>query len=358
MWIGITLLLLYLGSNVYLFVRITALLSTLPIGIRISFSILFWLCAIALFVAMALRDATAIEPLTRILFNIGSAWLVFLLYMTLATLLFDIIHLIVPSFHYGTWCALGITILLLTYGYINHRHPRVKQMTITTEKEMTAPCRIAMVSDIHLGYGTDREDLAGYVDLINAQNADVVVVVGDLIDNSIKPVKVSDMCAEFERITAPEGVYMVAGNHEYISGIKACEEYLSTTPVRLVRDSVVRLESGVQLLCRDDRSNRDRATIESLLSICDASLPTILLDHQPYDIAISDSLQVDIHLSGHTHRGQVWPLNWIVDRMYEQSYGYRQWSHTQAFVSCGLSLWGPPFRIGTHGDIAIIDIIP
>jgi predicted MPP superfamily phosphohydrolase len=88
----------------------------------------------------------------------------------------------------------------------------------------------------------------------------------------------------------------------------------------------------------------------------EASRPIVVLDHQPYDIVASDRLGVDIHLSGHTHRGQVWPLSWLTDAIYDQSHGYRKWENTHAYVSSGLSLWGPPFRIGTHSDMAVIDI--
>lgn len=80
------------------------------------------------------------------------------------------------------------------------------------------------------------------------------------------------------------------------------------------------------------------------------------LNHQPYSLAETDSLKVDLLLCGHTHRGQVFPLNLITDKLYEQSHGYRKWSYSHIWVSSGLSLWGPPFRIGTQSDFAVIDI--
>ena len=82
----------------------------------------------------------------------------------------------------------------------------------------------------------------------------------------------------------------------------------------------------------------------------------VVLDHQPYDLAQTDALKVDLQISGHTHRGQVWPLSWLTDKMYEQSHGYRKWSYSHIWVSSGLSLWGPPFRIGTKSDLAVIDL--
>jgi len=81
-----------------------------------------------------------------------------------------------------------------------------------------------------------------------------------------------------------------------------------------------------------------------------------LLDHQPYGLNESDFLGIDLQVSGHTHHGQLWPLSWITDILFEQSHGYRKWSHSHIYVSSGLSLWGPPFRIGTSSDMAVIRI--
>ena len=92
------------------------------------------------------------------------------------------------------------------------------------------------------------------------------------------------------------------------------------------------------------------------MEITDRNRPVIVLDHQPYELAKTDSLGVDLQISGHTHRGQIWPLTKITDLLFEQSHGYRKWSHSHIWVSCGLSLWGPPFRIGTDSDIAVIDL--
>jgi predicted MPP superfamily phosphohydrolase len=92
------------------------------------------------------------------------------------------------------------------------------------------------------------------------------------------------------------------------------------------------------------------------LAEVNAEQPIIVVDHQPYNLHKSDSLKVDLHLSGHTHRGQVWPASLLTDKMYEQSYGYRKWNHSHIFVSSGLSLWGPPFRIGTNSDLAVINL--
>ncbi|MBO7185615.1 MAG: metallophosphoesterase [Alistipes sp.] len=356
MWIGVAMMLLYLGGNTYVFIRLWQLLQPAPMWCRVTFAALFLFAVLALFVAMVLRHASLPVWVHRVLFGVGSVWLVFLLYMVLTTALFDVAHLIFPSLKYGVLYALGATTLLLVCGYVNYRLPRVERVVVPTTKHLEDDYRIVMVSDVHLGYGTTKRDMERYVRLINEQRGDVVVIVGDLIDNSVVPIAAEDMCRMFDDVVAPDGIYMVAGNHEYISGIEACEEYLASTSVRLVRDSVVTLPSGVQLICRDDRSNRRRATIDSLLQGVDMSRPTVVLDHQPYDVEAATRRGVDIYLAGHTHRGQVWPLTWLTDAMYAQSHGHRVWGSSHVIVSMGLSLWGPPFRIGTHSEIFNIEI--
>jgi predicted MPP superfamily phosphohydrolase len=161
---------------------------------------------------------------------------------------------------------------------------------------------------------------------------------------------------ELCELKASMGIYMGMGNHEYISGAEECEEFLRVTPVKLLRDSIVTLPCGVQIAGRDDRTNRSRKSLEKLVTECDKAKPIIVLDHQPYNLAEADKAEIDMQFSGHTHRGQVFPLNLLTDRMYEQSHGYRHWSHAHIIVSSGLALWGPPFRIGTKSELVVITL--
>lgn len=357
LWFGLAIMALYVAGNGYVFWRLWQVMSPMPMALRVGFAVVFWTVAMLFFVAMAMRNSEHSPVLTKAMMWLGTTWMVFILYMVLATALFDIVHLFVPALNHGVLYALGITTALLVYGSINYHHPRVEHIDVELDKSIAGDgMRMVMASDIHLGYGTDRRDLERYVEMINREQPDVVVIVGDLIDNSITPVLRERMGEVLDRIDAPNGVYVVPGNHEYISGIEACEAFIRDTKATLLRDSVVTLHSGIQIVGRDDRMNRHRKSLDELVAGVDMSRPVVVLDHQPYDIARSNALGVDIHLSGHTHRGQIWPLSLLTDAMYDQSHGYRRWSHTHAYVSCGLSLWGPPFRIGTHSDLAVIDI--
>ena len=349
----------YLCGNIYIFVRALQTLSGLSLGWKVVFSLGYWLAALALVLSIfVLRHIEIPEVLSQGLFNIGSVWLVFTLYMVLALLVTDISRLFVPTLKtYGFVVSFGFTVCLLTYGYFNYKHPDINHLDITLDKPLQVqPMKVVAISDIHLGNGTRKPQLQKFVEMINAQEPDLIIISGDLIDNSLIPLYQQKMAEELNQLKAPMGIYLAPGNHEYISGMEACEQFLKSTPIRLLRDSIVTLPNGLQLIGRDDRSNRRRLPIAELMKQADSTKPTLLIDHQPYEVAKKDSLGIDIQFSGHTHRGQVWPLSLLVDNMYEQSHGYRKWNHSHVYVSSGLSLWGPPFRIGTKSDMLVMRV--
>ena len=348
----------YLCGNVYLFVRALQAFPGLSLGGKLAFSACFWLAVFALVISLFARNVEMPEFLAKSLFNVGSVWLVFTLYIVMVLLVTDVTRLFLPiGKTYGFIAPLGFTVCLLTYGYFNYRHPDINRINIALDKALQgSPMKVVAISDVHLGNGTRKPQLKKFVDMVNAENPDLIVIGGDLIDNSLLPLYQQKMQEELNQLEAPMGIYMVPGNHEYISGIEACKTFLKDTPIRLLRDTVVTLPNGLQIVARDDRSNRRRTSIAALMKQADTTKPTLLLDHQPYEVAKKDSLGIDIQFSGHTHRGQVWPLSLLVDHMYEQSHGYRKWTNSHVYVSSGLSLWGPPFRIGTDSDMLVMTI--
>ena len=349
----------YLCGNIYIFIRALQTLSSLALGWKLLFFICYWIAALSLVFTFFMRHIELPESLSQSLFSIGSVWLVFTLYMVLALLVFDLLRLFLPVLKqpYGFFFSLGLTACLLTYGYFNYKHPDINRINITLDKPLAGDSlKVVAISDVHLGNATRNPQLAIFVDMILAENPDLIVIAGDLIDNSLLPLYQQNMAQELNRLKAPMGIYMVPGNHEYISGMEECKRFLEKTPIRLLCDSMVTLPNGLQLIGRDDRSNRRRLSLTNLMEKVDNNKPILLLDHQPYEVAQKDSIGIDIQFSGHTHHGQVWPMSLLVENMYEQSHGYRQWPHSHVYVSSGLSLWGPPFRIGTDSDMAVMMI--
>lgn len=350
---------IYIIANIYIYIRGGQALAAQSFGVKVLLSVIFWCAALSLFVGLMLRHVKLASNVSHTIHEIGTGWLAFTFYMVCFLLIFDILKVFNIVSKYGVYLSFFLTLCLLSFGYYNYQHPKKKVINISLNKPVEnnqQSLRIVAVSDVHLGYGTNKAALKEYVSLINAENPDLILIGGDLIDNNIAPLVDEEMHEELNRLHAPLGVFMVPGNHEYISDIRKSVDFLEQTQIYLLRDSVVTLPNGVQLVGRDDRIRHTRMPLSGLIENIDLSKPVILLDHQPYELAETQKAGVDLQFSGHTHRGQFWPLSLLVDQMFEQSYGYKQWGDTHIYVSSGLSLWGPPFRIGTDSELVIFNL--
>ncbi len=348
---------LYILGNAYIFGRGRQALKAQPKGRKILLTFLFWIAALSFFPEFLWRSASSPLLLFRCMHLVGTGWMVFTLYMSILLIAFDLLCLCRLQIKGSFWIALLVTAGTLCYGYYHYQHPSIKKIDIAIDKEFGKPLKIVAFSDVHLGYGTGKKQLARYVDMINEQKPDLILIGGDLIDNDITPVVKESMQDELNRLHAPQGIYMVPGNHDYFCGINACEQFISQTDICFLKDSVVTLPCGIQIIGRDDRHNRNRLPLASLAGKTDKTKPIILIDHQPYNLEESGQCGIDLQFSGHTHRGQIWPLTLLADHIFELSYGYKAFGKCHVYVSSGLSLWGPPFRIGTDSELVIFQLI-
>lgn len=126
--------------------------------------------------------------------------------------------------------------------------------------------------------------------------------------------------------------------------------------INMLRDSSVLIDSCFYVVGRDDRSNPNRKPLKELIEPLDKSKFLVVLDHQPYHLEEAEQAGVDLQFSGHTHRGQVWPVSFVTDRIYEVSHGYKKKGNTNIYVSSGIGIWGGKFRIGTQSEYVVIDI--
>jgi len=297
-------------------------------------------------------------PLARVLYDVGTSSLIVLLYAVLTFLLLDmgrICRLVPHSWLYsnGTVAAAVFLFLfgLLLYGNIHYRHKVRVPLTLTTQKPLPHDYKLLLASDLHLGYHNPRRELARWVDMMNAEQPDLILIAGDIIDVSVRPLLEEDMAAEFRRLTAP--VYACLGNHEYYSGMPQAQQFYRDAGIRLLSDTAAMIDSSLVIIGRDDRTNLRRKPVSELVTNADLSKYTILLDHQPYNLERTEAAGIDFQLSGHTHRGQVWPLSWVTDKIYECSWGYHQRGQTRYYVSSGLGIWGGKFRIGTQSEYVV-----
>lgn len=307
-------------------------------------------------------------PLTvaSVVYEVGTSSIMVLLYLVMTFIVLDIGRLvgIVPQ----SWLfanghtALGLLLLMVAvFGYGRwHYGQKVRvNLPLTTKKEVAQgkdSLKIVMLSDLHLGYHNRRTTLRQWIDLVNQDHPDLVLIAGDIIDISVWPLIEDQMASEFHRLKAP--VYACLGNHEYYSGTPMAQQFYSDAGIHLLRDSVTRL-GHLCIIGRDDRSNPHRKRLIDLVNAAhinpDADY-TIVLDHQPYHLEKAQKCGIDLQLSGHTHRGQVWPISWITDAIYEQSHGPLRKGHTDYYVSSGMGIWGGKFRIGTQSEYVVITI--
>lgn len=298
--------------------------------------------------------------LGRVVYDIGNSSIFVLLYLTLIFLFLDLGRLVrlVPAswlqqnFYTTVIIAVGMFALFL-YGNIHYRNKVRVELELSTQKALDKPVKMVMLSDLHLGYHNPRKELARWVDMINAENPDVVLIAGDIIDMSIRPLVEENMAEEMRRIEAP--VYACLGNHEYYTGEPLAQQFYHDAQIHLLRDTCVAV-GDLCIVGRDDRTNRKRCAIQQLAQQADNSKYTIVLDHQPYQLELTEQAGFDFQFSGHTHEGQVWPISWITNSIYECAFGQYQRGNTRYYVSSGMGIWGGKFRIGTRSEYIVAEL--
>ena len=296
--------------------------------------------------------------ISRMVYEIGTSSIFVMLYLVMLFLVLDLgrlCHLVPRTVLYGNWwTVVGILafVVAIFWGGNYHYKNKVRvPIEVKTDKPLARTYKVVMASDLHLGYHNPRKELARWVDMMNAENPDFILIAGDIIDISVHPLIEEDMAAEFRRLKAP--VYACLGNHEYYSGEPNAQKFYREAGIRLLSDQSVEIDSAIVVIGRDDRTNLRRKSVRELVAQVDTSKFVILLDHQPYNLELAEEAGVDFQLSGHTHRGQVWPISWITDAIYECSWGSHRRGHTQYYVSSGLGIWGGKFRIGTQSEYVV-----
>jgi predicted MPP superfamily phosphohydrolase len=367
---------LYLLLNFYIYTRGYQALSYLP-AYRALYSILFWFLATSYLISR-LAERTPFNLLHDALYWTGSFWFAILLYAFLTILLAETTRLINLPFHFlpdtgsiayqkfkfGIFVGSSVLILLLNlFGFINARTPRIKELNLEIAKN-GGKCKeldIAMVSDIHMGVLFGKDRMEKMTKDINNLHPDIILLAGDILDEVQKPIFRDNTGEPLKRLNAPLGVYGITGNHEYIGGINRAIKYIESLGITMIRDSVVKIDGSFYLAGREDRdinrfNGHTRKELSEILNGTDRTLPIILLDHQPFNLQQAEENGIDLQLSGHTHHGQFWPLNWITNKVYEQSWGYKRKGNTHIYVSNGYGFWGPPIRIGNRPEIVLVRV--
>ncbi|OCG17982.1 hypothetical protein A9G24_02525 [Gilliamella sp. App6-5] len=262
-------------------------------------------------------------------------------------------------------------VLLFCFGHEMAINPKIVHYQVKIDKPANVErLRIVQLSDIHLNELTTHRFIQQMVDEVNKLNADFVVITGDTLDKYLKPFTQKGFDKQFQQLRSKYGTFIIFGNHEYLAtNLENNQEEdianaFRQAGMKVLKDDIIYFDDiGITLVGRDDfssfRYNVNRASLSDLIMFTNTDSPIILLDHQPKDLNEPEKLGVDLMISGHTHAGQIFPINIIEKLMYKNTYGlYRKEDHHfSSIVSSGYGFWGPPIRLMTRSEIVVMDIL-
>ncbi len=298
----------------------------------------------------------------------GSLWLGVFVYLLLFTVLADLFWLALrftplkKRFNDKAHFARAAAVLLLTLavtvtGLFGGAKVEKTSYDLGGDGEKI---KIALMSDIHLGAAGSLARLEKSVSLVNGMDADLVCIAGDIFNDEFHSVKDPEKAKELLlSLSARYGVFAVLGNHDSGDTLSQMRAFLEEAGVRLLLDEAVEIEGRFVLAGRLDlrpigkTEGPARGELEAFLP--ETALPVIVMDHNPAEAERYGS-EVSLVLSGHTHRGQIFPGSLITSAMYAADYGVYQKDGASPYVvvSSGAGLWGPPMRVGTKNEVVEI----
>lgn len=302
-----------------------------------------------------------------------NTWYIASVYIVLCLLLLEIVKLSDRWFHWFpafvrrnysrvkyvlmVVIIVGVTGLMIK-AYNTVAWPTVTHVYLTIPKDGSPrdSLTMVMITDMHIGEVIGREMVEKYVRMSNEQKPDMVVFVGDMIDYDVRYAEKGHIDEVLRQLKAPLGVYAVYGNHEYRANRFAKDRWFKKAGLTLLKDSVIMPDSAFYLIGRDDRTNKKRQPLHALMKNVDARKPVIILDHQPLSFAEVAMNGGDLGLSGHTHNGQIWPYSEVLKFVFECPYGEYRKGASQFYVSSGLGVAGPPYRVGTLSEMVVLHI--
>ena len=363
--------------NLYIFLRGWQAISQGSSLLRTFYVPIFLILSLS-FIGGRLLENVWLSWVSDLFVWMGSFWLAAMLYFFLALVVLDFARLVnhwlpfLPppvSAHYATvkqWTALGLICavgLVLLAGHINALSPKIRTLDLSIPRKNAKmdTLNIVVASDIHLGTLVGQKRFDKIVERINSLNPDIILLPGDLVDEDLAPVIKQNLGESLRSLKSRFGVFAITGNHEYIGGVEEASRYLVDHGVTVLRDRVLRVNETIVLVGREDRSmnrfsEKTRKPLKDLMEEVDGHFPVILMDHQPFYLEEGENNGVDLQVSGHTHHGQLFPLNFITGRVYELSRGYKKKGKTHVYVSSGVGTWGPPVRLGNRPEIVNIKL--
>jgi hypothetical protein len=338
---------------------------TYPAGSETPFAM--WLKPVLAFLSVSFVAASLLafrytNALVRAFYRIAAVWVGLLTFLFLAMLSSWVIlgaasvaglHI---NFHLLAEALFGVATAVGLYGVFNANWTRITRTTVQLANlpEAWRGRRAALISDVHLGHVRNGNFMRRMVAKILKEEPDAIFIAGDLYDGTA--IDAGRAAEPLNELTAPQGVYFVAGNHEQFGDDSKYLSAITAAGVRVLSNEKVEVD-GLQIVGVPYR-NAAQGRLASVLKTLrlDRDRASILLTHAPDHPEIAEAAGVSLQLSGHTHLGQFIPWSWMARRIYRQFvYGLSRIGKMQVFTSSGAGTWGPPLRLGSNPEIVMLE---
>lgn len=252
--------------------------------------------------------------------------------------------------------AVVLMIGLSAYSLVNGFRPLVVRQFDIPLKNMPpehSGFSVVQLSDVHLEKYKSTNAIKEIVDTVNALHPDLVVITGDLIDGNV--CEDGYFCGQLLKLNATHGAIGITGNHEYFAGIDMFLQIARESKIKVLRNEMMVVDGWLQVIGVEDseaaRFGSRQADINALMASTDPKKPVLLLNHRPTGFDEAASLGVDMQLSGHTHAGQIPPLDILVHFIYKYHAGLFEKDGAYIYTSAGTGYWGPPMRLSSRSEI-------
>ena len=355
---------------------------------KVPFAVVYLFMALSPVIAFLLpKSAVAI-----VIRRISTYWIGIMLYSLLYVVLFDLLRLIAKHtklkntllFSRGSVISIGSVVVACAvatclYCIFNARNIKVNEYSVTVNKSCGSDkhLKAVLVADLHMGYAIGVDHITNMVEKINQQDADIVIIAGDIFDNSYDGMDDPEgIKAQFKSIKSKYGVYAVYGNHDIDEKIlmgftfdwggkqlnsEKMTNFMKECNIKLINDESVLINDEFYLVGRRDTDkpgteDGTRAEISELTKDLDKTKPIFVLSHEPDELQKTADAGADIDFSGHTHDGQLFPGNLTIGLFWENPCGMIKKDNMYSIVTSGVGVYGTFMRVGTDAEICSVDI--
>ncbi|WP_192930224.1 metallophosphoesterase [Alkaliphilus pronyensis] len=344
---------IYGGMNYYVYLQLVNHFNIVG-GLRLMVQFAFWLFASSYILGKIIKRGKFIFYITYL----GAIWMGCLSISVFVFILRDTAIYFMPNYSMilENLAVVLIPVLIIASIINALKGPIVKEVEVKPSKNLEKSLNIIHLSDIHLNVMTSVNWLKGIVNKVNSLKPDIIVITGDLVDDEYSSIEA--FASTMKGFKAKHGVFAVSGNHEVYVGIENFKNFCRAADIKVIDNTSINLE-GINLIGVSDmyrRKGKDNLLIEGIVKACDLSKYNILLCHEPIHFKNAVEKGIDLQLSGHTHRGQIPPLNFLVPFVYRYTYGLYRYKNSFIYTTSGTGTWGPPMRLFSDSEIVSLKL--